>query len=30
MEVNGEKLVNWVTRLIEREPAEDVHCKKCR
>jgi hypothetical protein len=28
-EVNGEKLVDWVTRLIEGEPVDDVHCKKC-
>jgi hypothetical protein len=30
MEVGGEKLVDWVTRLIERKPADDVHCKRCR
>jgi hypothetical protein len=28
--VNGEKLVDWVTRLIEGKPVEDVHCRKCR
>jgi Pectinacetylesterase len=30
VEVNGEKLVDWVTRLIEGKPVEDVHCLKCR
>ena len=30
LEVNGEKLVDWVTRLIEGEPVDDVHCQKCR
>jgi pectinacetylesterase len=30
LEVNGEKLVDWVTRLIEGEPVADVHCTKCR
>jgi hypothetical protein len=30
LEVNGERLVDWVTRLIEGEPAEGVHCQKCR
>jgi hypothetical protein len=30
MEVNGEKLVDWVSRLIAGEPVDDVHCKKCR
>jgi Pectinacetylesterase len=30
LEVNGEKLVEWVTRLIEGKPVEDVHCQKCR
>ena len=28
--VNGEKLVDWVTRLIEGKPVDDVHCKQCR
>ena len=28
--VNGEKLVDWVTRLIERKPVHDVHCQRCR
>jgi hypothetical protein len=23
------KLVDWVRRLIAREPVDDVHCKKC-
>jgi hypothetical protein len=27
--VNGEKLVEWVTRLIDGEAVEDVHCAKC-
>ena len=27
--VNGEQLVDWVTRLIEREPVDDVHCADC-
>jgi hypothetical protein len=30
MEVNGEKLVDWVSRLIEGEQVADVHCQKCR
>jgi hypothetical protein len=30
MEVNGEKLVDWVIRPIEGEPVDDVHCQKCR
>jgi hypothetical protein len=30
LEVNGEKLVDWVTRLIEGEPVDDVHCRRCR
>jgi Pectinacetylesterase len=29
LEVNGEKLVDWVTRLIEGKPVDDVHCAKC-
>jgi hypothetical protein len=28
-EVNGEKLVDWVTRLIDGQPIADVHCTKC-
>jgi Pectinacetylesterase len=28
--VDGEKLVDWVSRLIEGEPVDDVHCLKCR
>jgi hypothetical protein len=28
--VNGEKLVDWVTRLIEGKQVADVHCTKCR
>ena len=27
--VNGEKLVDWVTRLIAGEAVEDVHCDEC-
>jgi hypothetical protein len=30
LEVNGTKLVDWVRRLIEGEPVDDVHCKQCR
>jgi Pectinacetylesterase len=30
VEVNGVKLVDWVSRLIEGERVDDVHCKKCR
>jgi hypothetical protein len=30
MQVGGEKLVDWVTRLIEGKPVDDVHCKQCR
>jgi hypothetical protein len=30
VEVNGEKLVDWVTRLIQGGPVDDVHCKECR
>jgi hypothetical protein len=25
-EVNGQRFVDWVTRLIERKPVDDVHC----
>ena len=28
--VNGQRLVDWVTRLIERKPVDDVHCRQCR
>jgi hypothetical protein len=28
--VNGEPLVDWVTRLIEGKPVDDVHCRECR
>ena len=28
--VNGERLVDWMTRLIERRSVADVHCTKCR
>jgi Pectinacetylesterase len=30
LEVNGEKLVDWVRRLIARKPVGDVHCRQCR
>jgi Pectinacetylesterase len=30
LEVNGEKLVEWVRRLIEGKPVDDVHCGSCR
>jgi hypothetical protein len=30
LEVNGEKLVDWVRRLIERKPVADVHCHRRR
>jgi hypothetical protein len=30
LEVNGEKLVDWVTRLIEGKSVDDVHCQQCR
>jgi hypothetical protein len=28
--VAGETLVDWVTRVIEGKPVDDVHCQKCR
>jgi hypothetical protein len=28
-EVNGRRLVDWVTRLIAGKPVDDVHCKQC-
>jgi hypothetical protein len=30
LEVNGERLVDWVARLIEGRPVDDVHCQNCR
>jgi hypothetical protein len=30
LEVNGEKLVDWVSRLINGAQVADVHCTKCR
>jgi hypothetical protein len=30
LEVNGEKLADWVTRLVEGESVDDVHCRRCR
>jgi hypothetical protein len=29
VEVNGEKLVDWVRSLIAGKPVDDVHCEKC-
>ena len=29
-EVNGQRFVDWVTRLIERKPVDDVNCRECR
>jgi hypothetical protein len=29
MEVNGQKLVDWVARLLVGEQVDDVHCQKC-
>jgi hypothetical protein len=29
LEVNSEKLADWVSRLIEGKPVNDVHCQKC-
>jgi hypothetical protein len=28
--VDGERLVDWVTRLVEGEPVDDVRCRRCR
>jgi hypothetical protein len=28
--VNGQRFVDWVTRLIEGKPVDDVHCQQCR
>ncbi len=30
IEVDGVKLVDWLTRLIAGESVDDVHCQKCR
>jgi hypothetical protein len=30
LEVNGKKLVDWVRALIEGQPVDDVHCRRCR
>jgi hypothetical protein len=27
--VGGETLMDWVTRLIEGQPVDDVHCAEC-
>jgi hypothetical protein len=29
-QVNGQRFVDWLTRLIERKPVGDVHCRQCR
>jgi Pectinacetylesterase len=29
-QVNGQRFVDWLTRLIERKPIADVHCRQCR
>jgi Pectinacetylesterase len=29
-QVNGHRFVDWVTRLLERKPVDDVHCQQCR
>jgi Pectinacetylesterase len=29
-QVNGQRFIDWVTRLIERKPVADVHCRQCR
>jgi hypothetical protein len=29
-EVNGQPFMDWVRKLIEGEPIDDVHCTKCR
>jgi hypothetical protein len=29
-EVNGRRLVDWVTRVIQGKPVDDVHCRDCR
>jgi Pectinacetylesterase len=28
--VNGQRFLDWVTRLIAEQPVDDVHCQKCR
>jgi Pectinacetylesterase len=30
LEVHGERLVDWVARLVEGKPIDDVHCRECR
>ena len=30
LQVNGEKFVDWVSRLIEGETVDDVHCMQCK
>jgi len=29
LEVNGEELVDWVSRLTAGKPVDDVHCQRC-
>jgi hypothetical protein len=29
-QVNGQRFLDWATRLIERKPVDDVHCRQCR
>jgi hypothetical protein len=29
-QVNAQRFVDWVTRLIDREPVADVHSQTCR
>jgi hypothetical protein len=29
-QVNGRRFADWLTRLIERKPVDDVHCRQCR
>jgi hypothetical protein len=29
-QVNGQRFVDWVTRLLERKPVDDVHCRQCQ
>jgi len=29
-QVNGHRFVDWMIRVIGREPVDDVHCRQCR
>jgi hypothetical protein len=29
-QVNGQRFLDWVTKLIDRKPVDDVHCQQCR